>query len=216
MSKILNKIVNFKIDPKRFEVLKEIYIRDLRNYPTRPLHELLRYYTSLVTSERYWSYEELLQTANDLTVENLTLFIPQLLSQFHIEALIHGNVDKNEALRICDLVENEFRRSLQTRPIALSQHFRNREIQLIDGSNYLFETTNEIHQTKAIQVYFQIGVQETISNVSLELLNQLINEPFFNVLRTQEQLGYMTFSTLRRANGTQGFFIFIYFDKSFL
>lgn len=168
---------------------------------------MLRYYTSLITSEHYWSYKELLETAPDVTIDNLTQFIPKLLSRFHIEALIHGNVEKSEALKVCETVENYFKRShFQTRPISLSQHFRNREIQLIDGSNYAFETTNAVHQTKAIQIYLQIGVQETLTNVSLELVNQLLNEPFYNTLRTQEQLGYLTWSSLRRANGVQGLY----------
>ncbi|XP_054168721.1 insulin-degrading enzyme-like [Oppia nitens] len=203
--KILNKITDFKIDSKRFEVLKEIHIRSLKNYPTRPMHELLRYYTSLITSERYWSYEELLQTANDMTVENVLQFVTELFSRFHIEALIHGNISKSEALMVIDLVENHFKTSsLKTKTISMSQHFRNREIQLIDGSDFSFETTNIIHQTKGIQVYLQIGIQETVTNVTLELINQLLSEPFFNILRTQEQLGYLTYCTLRRANGVQG------------
>ena len=111
----------------------------------------------------------------------------------------------SEALKVCDLIENQFKGSrLQTRPISPSQHFRNREIQLIDGSEFAFETTNAVHQTKAIQIYLQIGVQETLSNASLELVNQLLNEPFFNVLRTKQQLGNLTFCSLRRANGVQG------------
>lgn len=206
---ILNKLIDFKIDPKKFEVFKEEYIRNLKNYPTLPMDRLLGYYTSLITSERYWGYEELLQTADDLTVESVRQFIPHFFSRLHIEALIHGNIEKSEAIRVCDLIENQLKTGLKTKPISLSQHFRNREIQLIDGSNFSFETINSIHETKAIQVYFQVGVQSTLSNVSLELLNQLIKEPFFNKLRTQEQLGYLTCAIIRRANGAQGLFEFL-------
>ena len=38
LTKILQKMIDYKIDSKRFEVIKEIYIRGLKNYPTRPLH----------------------------------------------------------------------------------------------------------------------------------------------------------------------------------
>ena len=65
---------------------------DVIYYSNGAFEELLRYYTSLITSERHWSYEELLETAPEVTVDNLSQFIPQLLSRFHIEALIHGNV----------------------------------------------------------------------------------------------------------------------------
>ena len=68
----------------------------MKDYKSQPLPTLLQYYTSLIISQRYWSYDELIGTADHLTVENPTLFIPQLLSQLHIEVLVHGNVDKNE------------------------------------------------------------------------------------------------------------------------
>ena len=225
--KILQKMVDFKIDPKRFDVIKEIYIRGLKNYPTRPLHgmnqwnvcsnwskitkwsiELLRYYTSLITSEHYWSYEELLDTSNYLTIDNIQQFLPLRFSRFHIEALIHGNIERADALNVCQLFEDHFKTSrFQTRAISLSQHIRNREIQLVEGSEFAFETTNAVHQTKAIEVYIQVGVQDTQSNALLELVNQLMNEPFYNKLRTQEQLGYLTFSSIRRSNGVQGIVI---------
>jgi insulysin len=38
-------------------------------------------------------------------------------------------------------------------------------------------------------VVLQTGVQETRENMLLELLAQILSEPAFNILRTNEQLG---------------------------
>lgn len=49
--------------------------------------------------------------------------------------------------------------------------------------------------------------------MTLELFVQIINEPCFNILRTKEQLGYIVFSGIRRANGVQGLRIIVQSDR---
>ncbi len=40
-----------------------------------------------------------------------------------------------------------------------------------------------------MEIYYQCNVQETHTNMLLELFCQIIHEPCFDILRTQEQLG---------------------------
>ena len=47
----------------------------------------------------------------------------------------------------------------------------------------------------------------------LELATQILKEPCFNVLRTQEQLGYIVFSGVRRAHGVQGLRFIVQSEK---
>lgn len=47
----------------------------------------------------------------------------------------------------------------------------------------------------------------------LELAMQILKEPCFNVLRTQEQLGYIVFSGVRRAHGVQGLRFIVQSEK---
>lgn len=50
----------------------------------------------------------------------------------------------------------------------------------------------------------QVGRQSEKNNVYTDLAVQIINEPCYNVLRTQEQLGYIVFCGTRRNCGAQG------------
>ena len=47
----------------------------------------------------------------------------------------------------------------------------------------------------------------------LELAMQILKEPCFNVLRTQEQLGYIVFSGVRRSHGVQGLRFIVQSEK---
>jgi insulysin len=64
-----------------------------------------------------------------------------------------------------------------------------------------------IHKTVGIEVYYQCGLQSTRNNSLVELFCQVINESSFNVLRTQEQLGYIVASGVRNFGGAQGCYI---------
>lgn len=81
------------------------------------------------------------------------------------------------------------------------------------GCKFLFEVENKLHKSSCTEVYYQAGLQSTESNMLLELLAQIISEPCFNTLRTKEQLGYIVFSGVRRANGAHGLRIIVQSDR---
>ncbi|XP_013403642.1 insulin-degrading enzyme [Lingula anatina] len=214
LKKVMEKMTTFKPDPKRFEIFKEAYKRSLENFRAEQPHQHAVYYTNLVTSEQMWTKEELLDALEDITVERLTAMIPQFLSRLNIEGLVYGNVTRQRAEEVLDIIQNMLKENCDTKPLAPSQKKRWREVQLPDGCSYLYKSTNDVHKSSSIEVYYQCNLQETHSNVLLELFCQIISEPCFNILRTQEQLGYIVFSGIRRNSGVQGLRIIVQSDRS--
>lgn len=47
----------------------------------------------------------------------------------------------------------------------------------------------------------------------IDLVSQILSEPCYNILRTQEQLGYIVFSGVRKANGAKGLRILVQSTK---
>ncbi|KAF3827763.1 hypothetical protein GH733_000998 [Mirounga leonina] len=140
-------------------------------------------------------------------------FIPQLLSRLHIEALLHGNITKQAALGIMQMVEDTLIEHAHTKPLLPSQLVRYREVQLPDRGWFVYQQRNEVHNNCGIEIYYQTDMQSTSENMFLELFCQIISEPCFNTLRTKEQLGYIVFSGPRRANGIQGLRFIIQSEK---
>ncbi|XP_076374865.1 insulin degrading metalloproteinase isoform X2 [Megalopta genalis] len=214
LEEILDKMINLKVDPKRFEPLKENYVRSLKNSYADPPYARACYYLTVLLSEQVWMKDELLKATSYLTVERMQEFIPQFLSKVHVECLIHGNVTKSEALETAKLIESKLANSVPQRIPLLSRHMiLNREIRLEDGCNFLFEIENTFHKSSCVHVYYQTGLQSTESNMLLELLAQIISEPCFTTLRTKEQLGYILFSNVRRTDSVQGLMILVQSDK---
>jgi insulysin len=130
----------------------------------------------------------------------------------HIEILVHGNMHKEDALQITELVE----RTLQPRRLPASQWPTKRSILLPPGSDYRWETTlkNPDNINHCIEYIIMIGQnQDRAQRARLLLMSQMLDEPCFNTLRTQEQLGYIVGSGMMVMNTVQGFRILIQSEK---
>uniref|UniRef100_UPI00398E990D insulin-degrading enzyme isoform X2 n=1 Tax=Pristiophorus japonicus TaxID=55135 RepID=UPI00398E990D len=204
LKKIIEKMATFDIDEKRFEIIKEAYMRSLNNFRAEQPHQHAMYYLRLLMTEVAWTKDELKEALEDVTLLRLKAFIPQLLSRLHIEALLHGNITRQASLSIIQMVEDTLIQHAHTKPLLPSQLTRYREVQLPDRGWFVYQQRNEVHNNCGIEIYYQTDMQNTHENMLLELFCQIISEPCFNTLRTKEQLGYIVFSGPRRANGVQG------------
>ncbi|KAM3666580.1 insulin-degrading enzyme isoform X2 [Ammospiza nelsoni] len=213
LKKIIEKMATFEIDEKRFEIIKEAYMRSLNNFRAEQPHQHAMYYLRLLMTEVAWTKDELKEALDDVTLPRLKAFIAQLLSRLHIEALLHGNITKQAALGIMQMVEDTLIEHAHTKPLLPSQLVRYREVQLPDRGWFVYQQRNEVHNNCGIEIYYQTDMQSTSENMFLELFCQIISEPCFNTLRTQEQLGYIVFSGPRRANGIQGLRFIIQSEK---
>ena len=67
---------------------------------------------------------------------------------------------------------------------------RFREVQVPnDGVSYVYHRKNKVHPSNSIDMLLQVGPERLEDSVRLNLLAHLFSEPFFNKLRTDEQLG---------------------------
>uniref|UniRef100_A0A3B1IZC7 Insulin-degrading enzyme n=1 Tax=Astyanax mexicanus TaxID=7994 RepID=A0A3B1IZC7_ASTMX len=214
LKKIVEKMATFEIDEKRFDIIKEAYMRSLNNFRAEQPHQHAMYYLRLLMTEVAWTKDELKEALDDVTLPRLKAFIPQLLSRLHIEALLHGNITKQSALSMMQMVEDTLIEHAHTKPLLPSQLIRYREVQVPDGGWYVYQQRNEVHNNCGIEIYYQTDMQTTHDNMLLELFCQIISEPCFNTLRTKEQLGYIVFSGPRRANGVQGLRFIIQSEKA--
>uniref|UniRef100_A0A8C4NB61 Insulin-degrading enzyme n=2 Tax=Eptatretus burgeri TaxID=7764 RepID=A0A8C4NB61_EPTBU len=211
--KIVEKMSNFQIDQRRFDIMKELYLRSLHNFRAEQPHRHAIYYLRLLLTELAWTKDELREALDEVTLPDLQRYIPQFLSRLHMECLFHGNLTKKEALDIQSQVEECLASSAHSKALLPSQLIRYRQVQLPDRGWFVFQQKNEVHNNCGVEIYFQSDVQSTHDNMLLELVCQIIAEPCFHTLRTKEQLGYIVFSGPRRANGVQGLHFIIQSER---
>lgn len=128
LDKIISAMRSFKVDQDRFEVLKEAFVRALKNFEMEQPHSHATYRINCILGEKSWPKEELLQAAmrNSLSASALQAFIPQLLDRIKVEMFVHGNVTPNKAIDMLDMVEK--RLGSETLPLPANIIARNRQL----------------------------------------------------------------------------------------
>ena len=61
LNKIMDKLTSFSVDPNRFNILKDLYARGLKNFQADQPHQHALYYNSVLLSDKVWHKEELLE-----------------------------------------------------------------------------------------------------------------------------------------------------------
>ncbi|CAG9106505.1 unnamed protein product [Plutella xylostella] len=107
LDKIIDELVNFKCDPKRFEIMKENHIRAIKNFDAEQPYQHAVYQQALCLSELAWTKGQLLEAAEAMTPELLNDFAHRFMRKVHVEGLIYGNVSRERALRIATRLEEK-------------------------------------------------------------------------------------------------------------
>lgn len=113
---------------------------------------------------------------------------------------MHGNVNKERAVKLVDIVESHMLSAFKVSPLLPRQLLLNRELKLEDGCNYVYQVSNNVHKSSCIELYYQCGLQNTENNMVLELIAQIIEEPCYNKLRTQVKYIFYSYNLTNKKN----------------
>ena len=190
LEKVLVSMRDLVITRERFDIIKERMMRGFRNFEYQEPYRQISTYSRWIVSEKGWAQHQLLEELPSVKLEDVRAFFPQILKQMHIEILAHGNLYKEDALRVADLVES----SLKPRRLPPSQWPIRRSLILPPGSDYRYERTlkNADNVNHCIEYVLFVGNNlDRPLRAKLLLLAQMTDEPCFDQLRTKEQLGYV-------------------------
>ncbi|KAF9347764.1 Insulinase (Peptidase M16) [Mortierella sp. AD094] len=140
----------------------------------------------------------------------------QWLDQLHIEGLIHGNMDRVQAMQAGDIVQD----GLAPRTIFPSEHIARRSVLLPEGYKGVYErqVPDPTNVNSAIEYYIQTENHQTTdrkTDLALTgILVQIIKGPSFTQLRTNEQLGYRVTSHHRKFSDTTGISFIIQSERN--
>uniref|UniRef100_A0A453FNW9 Insulin-degrading enzyme n=2 Tax=Aegilops tauschii subsp. strangulata TaxID=200361 RepID=A0A453FNW9_AEGTS len=223
---IMKQIVNFVVKPNRFSALKETSVKDYQNFNFSQPYSQASYYLSLILEEKKWPLVEKLQALSKLESDSLAKFVPHLLSKTYLECYIQGNIEPGEAESIVQEIEDTIFNTPNSvfKPMSPSQYLVKRVIMLEKEIKccYQIEGLNQKNENSSVVQYIQVHQDDALSNIKLELFSLISSQPAFNQLRTVEQLGYITYLSLRYVLSREthtfclhcSFIILTYFDPS--
>ncbi|CAJ0633735.1 13753_t:CDS:10 [Entrophospora sp. SA101] len=212
LEKVLLKVKNYEVDSKRFDIHKEKLLRIYRNTLYDKPYQIAMYYVSNLLYQKFWTNEEKLSALENIVSQDIQNFYSYILNNLHIECLVHGNVDKEDSLKYIKIFED----ILKPKSLSPSQKVGDRPILLPVGKRYVYQRdvydTNNVNS--AIEYYIEICHNKDVkSRNKLSILAQIINQPFFDQIRTKEQLGYLVFNGIKTTAGIMGLRFIIQSEK---
>lgn len=212
LEKVLISMRDLEVKPDRFKIIKERVLRSYRNWNFQQPYRQVGDFTTWLNKERGFINEQYLAELIHLTADDVASFFPELLSQMHIEMLAHGNVNREDALAMTDLIE----RTLKPRTLPHAQWHIRRNLILPEGADFTYQRTlsDPVNVNHCIEYYVQVGpLVDRVRTAKLLLLAQMTDELGFDQLRTKEQLGYVVFTGAKKAATMGGYRVIIQSEK---
>ncbi|KAG8529895.1 uncharacterized protein KY384_005376 [Bacidia gigantensis] len=213
LEKVLLCMRDLEVKSDRFGIVKERLLRGYRKYDFQQPYKQVGDYTSWLIVDQSWIVEHLIAELQPLTVEDVATFFPQLLRQLHVEMFCHGNIYKEDALKMADLIEKTF----NYRALPASQWQVRRNVLFAPGDDFTYQRKldDPANVNNCIEYYLPVGaVDDRTARAKLSLLSQLTDELGFDQLRTKEQLGYVVWTGSKINNTTMGYRVIIQSERS--
>lgn len=152
-------------------------------------------YNTLIPS---WTEQQQLAALKTISFKDLQEFTPKLFNHSYLRVLAHGNIQQASATRMAEtirsgLLDNDNKPAQSPLPV----------LQLPTGQ-VMTKLMDIDHNDSLLMQYLQAGELTDTENARVMLLSELLSTPFYNELRTQQQLGYIVFSNylpVRRVPG---------------
>lgn len=213
LEKVLVSMRDLEVKPDRFKIVKERVSRGYRNRDFQAPYQQVGGYSQWLGVENVRISEQYQAELAHLTPIDISTFFPEILQQLHIEVLAHGNIYKEDALRMAKLIES----TLKPRPLPQTLWHVRRNLILPQGTDFTYKRTlgDPANVNHCIEYYVYIGdAADRTLRAKLLLLGQLTDEPGFDQLRSKEQLGYIVWTGPKLMVTTMGYRVVIQSERA--
>lgn len=211
LKNLLSNLVNGMMDVvKNIKPDMAMAIRDevQRSYSNASLKagNIARDVRMAILIDTFWTILDKKKALANLTMDKLNEFASQYFQELHIQCLVQGNVSKDEAFHFVEIVKN----GLSCVPPS-STIPEIRVHKLPSGEKHCVVQSFNLEDVNSIVTnYYQSGLGTIQESCIIEMLLMLMEEPVFDSLRTNQQLGYDVSCSLRDTFGTLGFSVTVH------
>ncbi|PIA15917.1 a-pheromone processing metallopeptidase Ste23 [Coemansia reversa NRRL 1564] len=198
---VMETLRGYQVEQAQFEVYKREVKKRLDNARHMEPYSHAQSSTSFLNQSVMWRYTDKLAEFEMVTRERLQQFISTLFEQTRLLMLVTGNFEEADALAAGEMGLA----ALGSR--ALPDYARRVPRALLHGAGQFVRQArvpDPENVNSCVDVSIYAGqTADARERVLLNLTSLVLQEPFFDQLRTKEQLGYITYSTDRKYNGGQ-------------
>jgi secreted Zn-dependent insulinase-like peptidase len=207
VQQVCAELLTFVPDDAVYSRLVQALQRELSSWPTQQPYYHASYYTSLATESLQYTVPELTAAVAKSSVSKIHGFLPDILQYSQGTALVVGNMQADEARALVQTIQTAFPFS----PFTSSMQGSKRQYVKFPrspvgtaGYRAAHPGPNPKDDNSAVSFVFQLPTRNPSWYMLVELLAEVLEQPFYTALRTEQQLGYIVQSGARNRDGIRG------------
>ncbi len=206
--KMLALLREFKPERNAYARFRDVQQRELSGWKTQQPYYHANYFASQILETLQYDIPSLQKALDKADINMLSGFLNASVGKRSFgTALFAGNVNEEGAEDLVNLVDSTFpfstlpepqrsRREALELPLTSAKHKGTRSGLEIDSKG---PNANEDNSASAF--YFQLPSRDVRLTVLAELLADVVEQPFYDSLRTKQQLGYIVYAGCRIKEG---------------
>lgn len=188
IERTLEQLENASIAPADFARVQYQLERQWRNAPDSALFGQARRTLSQALLTQQWSAEELLSASQRLKRHHLQDFRQRFLDKLYVDAMAVGNLDAEFARDQAETIKNTLRPRLTRDDIPLLAPLA---VSTKEGEKDTILRPQSTRDESLVLRYLQGNEAKPRQQATASVLAQWLQTPFYQRLRTEEQLGYI-------------------------
>lgn len=213
--KLAETIMEFRkqgFSEQSFADVKEKYKLDLLKYKNQPPFRLAVGVIPTYLTEGQFTVEEKLEALEEISAEAVTQFAKTLFDKIRFIWLVEGNISAEECSGAITAFEEILAKKDNGEPsdiLKISEESERKVLQAKKGQTSLLGVDYSVATEKnnAFVRYIELSTKKDLIPESM-FLNNWLSSPFFEELRTKQQLGYAVM-VLRREIANVNYFAFL-------
>ncbi|KAJ1956481.1 metalloprotease, partial [Linderina pennispora] len=196
---LLRSLRTLQVDDTRFDVYSREIKKKLDNAKHSEPYTHIQTSVSFLNQGTMWRYSDKLSAFPLITKERLQHFIDTLFEQVRIQMIMMGNFTEEDAMGTADTITA----ALDAR--SLPDYARRVPRSLLHSPGQFVHyqmMPDEGNVNSGVDMSVYAGTSQNLrERALLDLTSLIVTEPYFNQLRTKEQLGYIAYSSDRKYHG---------------
>jgi insulysin len=190
------------LTPLAFERQREAIRQQLANFDRKQPVSLCSYQRSLALLSPRFAMVDLKAAVEGVTLADVQAFQRGLLPNALLEALFIGNLDAADANRMVKAVSE----AIPVGGALPADRIPRRQVRVLPVGRTLrqYAAPNDAEINSATEVFLQIGPDVGDDWLLLAVFAQILDQPFYAELRTNQQLGYIVQSGVSENDGVRG------------
>lgn len=200
---VLQKLKTYRPDKATYERIRDLLEREYSSWATQQPYQHAAFFAGLASETLQFKIEDMQKTIKNCNINMLDDFLVKALAKSYGTAMVIGNANEDSALQLTKIVEEVFPFAPQGTKERSFREVVEYPLDTDTGLGYRIAKPepNNNDENSATAFYFQLPSRAPKDYVNLEMLSEVLEQPFYNSLRTQQQLGYIVYSGIKVREG---------------